>query len=78
MLRRIVNIPEGVYYRGRFRATVAWSKVSGSDGEDIAVIHGEKRTRAAGEADKALRERGMPGKTRIPALHVAPAELSRL
>ena len=23
-----VNIPEGVYYRGRFRATLAWSKVS--------------------------------------------------
>lgn len=29
MLRRIISIPEGVYYRGRFRATTAWSKVSG-------------------------------------------------
>jgi hypothetical protein len=28
MLQEILALPEGVYYRGRFRATTAWSKVS--------------------------------------------------
>ncbi len=29
MLRKkMISIPEGVYYRGRFRATMVWSKVS--------------------------------------------------
>jgi hypothetical protein len=34
MLRRIISIPEGAYYRGRFRATTAWSKVCKDRTED--------------------------------------------
>lgn len=31
---RIISVPEGIYYRGRFRAAVAWSKVGKGGGKE--------------------------------------------
>ena len=73
MLRKIISIPEGVYYRGRFRATMVWSKVSRREGEDNAATVDEERPRSIDEPEEALRGRVISGKTKIPALNVRPA-----
>lgn len=73
MLRKITSIPEGVYYRGRFRATMVWSKVSRREGEDNAATVDEERPRSTDEPEGALRERVISGKTMISALNVRPA-----
>jgi hypothetical protein len=73
MMRRIISIPEGVYYRGRFRATIVWSKVSRRDGEDNAATVDEERPHGIEEPDKPLRERAISGKTKTSALHMRPA-----
>jgi len=73
MLRKIISIPEGVYYRGRFRATTVWSKVSRREGEDNAATVDEERPRSIDEPEGELRGRVISGKTKIPALNVRPA-----
>ena len=73
MLRRIISIPEGVYYRGRFRATTAWSKVSGREGEDSPATVDEERPHSIDEPDRVIRERVISGKTKMSALHMRPA-----
>jgi hypothetical protein len=59
MLRKIISIPEGVYYRGRFRATTVWSKASRREGEDNPAIVGEERPHGIDEPDRVLRERAV-------------------
>lgn len=75
MLRRIISIPEGVYYRGRFRATTAWSKVSGREDEDNLTIVDEEAPHGIDDPDRMFRERGISGrtKTKMPVLQVRPA-----
>lgn len=74
MLRKAISIPEGVYYRGRFRATTVWSKVSRREGEDNSAIVAEERPHGVGEPDGVLRERAASGKTNMSALHMRPAK----
>ncbi len=73
MLRKVISIPEGVYYRGRFRATMVWSKVSRREGEDNAATVDEERPHSIDEPERALRERVISGKTKMSALNVRPA-----
>ena len=73
MLRKVISIPEGVYYRGRFRATTVWSKVSKREGEDDPAIVDEETPHSIDEPDGVLRERVISGKTRMLALHIRPA-----
>jgi hypothetical protein len=73
MLRKVISIPEGVYYRGRFRATTAWSKVSGRESMDNQVIVDEEEPRGIDEPDRVLRERAISGKLKMAALHLRPA-----
>lgn len=73
MLRRIISIPEGVYYRGRFRATTVWSKVSRRESADDPVIVDEEKPHSIDEPDRVLRERAISGKTKASALHMRPA-----
>jgi hypothetical protein len=73
MLRKVISIPEGVYYRGRFRATTAWSKVSRREGEDNSAIADEERPPIIDEEGWALRKRALSGKTNTSALHMRPA-----
>jgi hypothetical protein len=73
MLRKVISIPEGVYYRGRFRATIVWSKVSRRDGEDNEATVDEERPRSIDEPEGALRGRVISGKTKMSALNVRPA-----
>jgi hypothetical protein len=73
MLRRVISIPEGVYYRGRFRATTVWSKVSRREGEDNPVVADEERLHSIDESDVVVRERVISGKTKMSTLHMRPA-----
>jgi hypothetical protein len=73
MLRKVISIPEGVYYRGRFRATIVWSKVSRRGGEDNAATVDEERPRSIDEPEGALRQRVISGKTKMSDLNVRPA-----
>jgi len=74
VLRKVISIPEGVYYRGRFRATTVWSKVSRREGEDDSEIVGEQRPLSIDEPEGALRERATSGKTKASSLHMRPAK----
>jgi hypothetical protein len=73
MLRKVISIPEGVYYRGRFRATIVWSKVSRRGGEDNAATVDEERPCSIDELEGALRQRVISGKTKMSDLNVRPA-----
>jgi hypothetical protein len=75
MLRRIMNIPEGVYYRGRFRATTAWSKVSKKTGRDDseAVVDGGK-LQGVDVPDRLGTERRATGRKESTSLHMRPVE----
>ena len=73
MMRKVISIPEGVYYRGRFRATIVWSKVSRRDGEDNEATVDEERPRSIYGPEGALRGRVISGKTKMSALNVRPA-----
>jgi hypothetical protein len=74
MLRKIIGIPEGAYYRGRFRATTAWSKVSQRRGEGDSIIVDEEGPYGPEEPDRPLLERLVAGKTRTKPLQMKPAE----
>jgi hypothetical protein len=74
MLRKIIRIPEGAYYRGRFRATTAWSKVSKRIGERGSATADEEDSHVVEEADMTLLDRVASGKTRTRALQMRPAE----
>ena len=74
MLRKIVGIPEGVYYRGRYRATTAWSKVSKRKGEGDSTIADEEGTHGIDEPARPLLERVVSAKTGTKALQVRLAE----
>lgn len=74
MLRKVISIPEGVYYRGRFRATLACSKVSKIRGEGDSVIADEEGSHGIDEPDRPLLERVVSGKTNTTALQMRSAE----
>jgi hypothetical protein len=74
MLRKIIRIPEGAYYRGRFRATTAWSKASMREGEGDSVLASEEGAHRIDDLDRPLLERVIPGRTRTKALQMRPAE----
>jgi len=74
VLRRIISIPEGVYYRGRFRATTAWSKASKRKGEGDSTIVDEEGPYGLDEPDRPLLERVASGKTYTTALQMRPVE----
>ena len=74
MLREIISIPEGVYYRGRFRATTAWSKASQRKGEADSTIVDEEGPYGLDEPARPLLERLVAGKTRTKPLQMKPAE----
>jgi hypothetical protein len=74
MLRKIISIPEGVYYRGRFRATTAWSKVSQRKGEGDSTIADEQGTHGIDEPNRPILERVVSGKTGTKALQMRPSE----
>lgn len=74
MLRKIISIPEGAYYRGRFRATTAWSKVSKRKGEADSMLADEEVTHRIDDLDRPLLERVVSGRTRTKALQMRPAE----
>lgn len=73
MLRKIISIPEGVYYRGRFRATTAWSKVSGMGSEDNPAILDQERPHGTDDPDRMPRERAVSGRGKTRSLQVRPA-----
>lgn len=73
MLRRIIGIPEEAYYRGRFRATLAWSKVSQRRGEGDSPTTDEAASQAINEPDRLLLESALPAKTKTPGLQASPA-----
>jgi hypothetical protein len=73
MLRKIISIPEGVYYRGRFRATIAWSKVSRRRGEGDSPAADVGASQAINEPDRLLQERALPARTKPSGLQVRPA-----
>ncbi|MBN2100048.1 MAG: hypothetical protein JW753_10685 [Dehalococcoidia bacterium] len=72
MLRKLISVPEGVYYRGRFRATTVWSKVSRREGEDNSAIVDEEGTHGVDEPDRVLRKRVISGKNNTSTLHMRP------
>ena len=74
MLRKVINIPEGVYYRGRFRATTAWSPVSKRKGEGDSIIADVEGSHGIDEPDRPLLERVVSGKTNTTALQMRPVE----
>jgi len=74
MLRKIISIPEGVYYRGRFRATTAWSEVSKRKGEGDSTIADQEGPYGLDEPDRPLLERAVSGETYTTALQMRPAE----
>jgi hypothetical protein len=74
MLRKLISIPEGVYYRGRFRATMAWSKVSKRRGEGDSIIADEQGSHGIEEPDRPLLDRVVSGKTNTTALQMRPAK----
>ncbi len=74
MLRKIIGIPEGAYYRGRFRATTAWSKVSKRKGEEDSILADEEGTHYVDDLDRPLLERVVSGRTRTKALQMRPAK----
>jgi hypothetical protein len=73
MLRRIIGIPEVVYYRGRFRASLAWPKVGHGDGEGDSAALDEGAPQVTREADRLLRDRPLPARTDKLGLQVRPA-----
>ena len=73
MLRKIISIPEGVYYRGRFRASLAWSKVSLRGGEGDSPTADEAASQAINEPDRLLQERALLAKTKTSGLQARPA-----
>ena len=74
MLRKIISIPEGAYYRGRFRATTAWSKVSKRKGDEDSMLADEEGAHCIDDLDRSLLERVVSGRTRMKALQMRPAE----
>ncbi len=74
MLRKIISIPEGAYYRGRFRATTEWSKVSNRKGKRDSTIGDEEDSYGIDSSGGPLLERAVSGKTRAMALQMRPAE----
>jgi hypothetical protein len=73
MLRRIIGIPEAVYYRGRFRASVAWPKVGRGNGKGDSAALDEGTSQVTREADRMLRDRPLPTRTDKLGLQVGPA-----
>jgi hypothetical protein len=73
MLRKIISIPEGVYYRGRFRATIAWSKVSRRRGEGDLPSEDVGASQAINEPDRLLQDRALLAKTKTSGLQARPA-----
>jgi hypothetical protein len=69
MLRKVISIPEGVYYRGRFRATVAWPNVGRRKGEGDSVAADEKDRHTIQELDEPLPLEAVSGKAKTAALH---------
>lgn len=67
MLRRIIGLPEAVYYRGRFRASVAWTKVGHEPGRGDWTAPDEAAQQNAREGDRPLRERLLPGRLGLRA-----------
>jgi len=74
MLRKVTSIPEGVYYRGRFRATMAWSKVSKRKSEGDSIIADVEGSHGIDEPDRPLLEKVVSGKTNATALQMRPVE----
>jgi hypothetical protein len=74
MLRKVISIPEGVYYRGRFRTTTAWSKASKRRVEGDSTIVDEEDPHRTDAADRPLLERVVSGKTGTEALQMRPAK----
>jgi hypothetical protein len=72
MLRKIISIPEGVYYRGRFRASLAWSKVSRRRGEGDSVVEEEEVSRGIDAPEALLRERTVSARIEPRSLQVRP------
>ena len=73
MLRKIISIPEGVYYRGRFRATMTWSKVTRRRGEGDSVVDEEEGSRGIAAPEGPLRERTVSARTEPRSLQVWPS-----
>jgi hypothetical protein len=72
-LRRIISIPEAVYYRGRFRASVAWTKVGRPEGDGDSPAPDEG-VQPVEEAVRPLRERLLPARTDKLGLQARPAQ----
>jgi len=72
MLRQIISIPEGVYYRGRFRASMAWSKVTRRKGEGDLVVE-EEGSRGIDAPEGPLREKTVSASTEPRSLLVWPS-----
>jgi hypothetical protein len=75
MLLKVISIPEGVYYRGHFRATTAWSKVGKKKGEGDSIIAHEGGPHGIEELDKPFLERAASGKNNETALQMRPAKV---
>ena len=73
MLRKIISIPEGVYYRGRFRASTAWSKVSRRRGEGDSPVADVGASQAIDAPEGPLQERALLAKTKTSGLQVWPS-----
>ncbi len=59
MLLRIMGIPELVYYRGRFRASMVWPGPGREESTDVQAP-GEPALKSVKGADKLGRENPLP------------------
>ncbi|MDM7999146.1 MAG: hypothetical protein QUS33_03865 [Dehalococcoidia bacterium] len=72
MLRKMIDIPDGIYYRGRFRAAMTWSKARGGASQDSQPSQDQETPVASKESGSKPREPAIPVKVNTPALQATP------
>jgi len=74
MLWKVIGIPEGVYYRGRFRATTVWSRANKKRNEGDTMTPDQKGAHTVDQLARPLLEWPASEQANTVGVPVKPAK----